>query len=96
MLHLAAMMQYEDDFDDQNFYGNQANRNRNRKQSSSSSEEEVKNQTNAQINDDDEEENDLDIELLIERQESIDEKARIDYQFQENDEKKIKKQQLKQ
>lgn len=28
MLHLASMMQYEDDFDDQNFYANQANRNR--------------------------------------------------------------------
>ncbi len=57
MLHLANMMQYEDDFDDQNFYGSQANRNRQqqrRKQSSSSSsEDDIKKLTNRQDNDED-------------------------------------------
>ena len=41
MLHLANIMQYDDDFDDQNFYSNKNKKQRQEQVSSSSSEEDI-------------------------------------------------------
>jgi hypothetical protein len=97
MLHLANIMQYEDDFDDQNFYSNK-NRKQLAKQADSSDEDaesgkkkpeerkviQQRDGGGAAVDDDEEEDDDLDIDQKIERQESA-VASKMDYQFQEED-----------